>query len=263
MPPETVVFIPVLNCGEMVPDDAAQVPAAGDWHSAVLESSTDLIEKGYVPVVVGGDGAATLPILEAYRRVHTNEEVVVMRFSAHADLGDLDGPLRTITDKKLAKGILSLGNRCVDFTSRRVRKAHKLMYVDQQGLFSKGYSNVRDLRNEYPVLLSFDFSVIDPAFIPGVVRGESGGFSVREALHMLHAVRGPKIIGVDFHGYSPELDVVRQDGLPVSTFATSKLIKEALVKVYSMSAMTLSETSERMQMMQAQGQISNSPYPDF
>lgn len=262
-PPETVVFLPILNCGEMVTDDTAAVPDAKEWHAGVLESATDLMEKGYVPVTVGGDGAATLALVEAYKRVNTAEEVVVVRFSAYADLADLDGPLRTIADKKLTKGVVSFGNRCVDFSSRRVRKAHKLMYVDQVGLFSKGYSQVRDLRNEYPIILSFDFNVIDPAFIPGVARPESGGFSVREALHFLHAMRGPKLVGIDFHGYTPGLDVVRPDGVGLSTFATSKLIKEGLAKVYAMSTLTIDEVSEKVQRMQAKGEMPNSPYPDF
>ena len=263
LPPDTVAFMPLLNCGEMLADEGKGTPTSNDWYGGVLETSTDLYEKGYVPLLVGGDGSSTVPLLEAYKRVNSNDEVVVMHFCAFAGLSDPDAPLRLVIEKNLAKGIVSIGNRAVDYSSRRVRKAHKVMYMDQHALFMRAYHSLRDLRNEFPVLVSFDFNVIDPALVPAVAKCESGGFTVREVLHFIHGLRGPKLIGVDIHGFSPELDIFRKDGMGISTLAAAKIIKETAVKIYSMSSITQAEGMERLNVMQAQGQVSKSPYPDF
>lgn len=260
VPPDTSAVLPVYHCGDMQAEAAD--PSSGDWYSATLQSTMDLCEKGYIPMSVGGDGSATLPMLEAIKKVHADEEVIVLHFSASPSVGKPSDPIRVIQEKGLVKGVISVANRRVSAADRKARKEHKMFYLDNHALFSKGLFCVRDLRNDFPVYISIDVGCLDPAFAPGAICTESGGLTSREMIHLLHGIRAPKILGIDIHGYDPSIDVVRRDGVPLTTFATSKIFKEAVLKAYSVSTATQDEGLARVQMMQKQGSLPNGQYPE-
>ncbi|KAG8344988.1 putative Arginase family [Trypanosoma vivax] len=262
-PPETVMFLPVLNCGHMLEDAAGSgVPSREEWYLGTLEASTELMEKGYVPVNVGGDGAATLSMVEAYKRLFPTDDVVVVHFSAMPTVSQPHDPLRVLLDKGLLKGLVSVGNRLVSSEDRKVRKLHKMFYMDMHAIYSKGLFCIRDIRNDYPVFISIDASVLDPAFAPAVASPVAGGLSTRELLHIMNGIRGPKVVGVDIHGYDPSLDVYRKDNVGLTEITLAKVVKEAILKVYSISTQTEEEGMERVKMLQRQGTLSENPYPD-
>lgn len=267
LPPETVSLLPTLDCGVMTPDvDVATSPvSSGDWCTSTSEVATDLYEKGYTMVSVGGDGGNTLPMIESYKRVFPEDEVILVHLSAFPTVSKMSSSVRVSLEKNLVKGVISVANRCVTPDDRKLRKQFKMFYMDLYALYAKGLFCVRDIRNDYPVFLSIDLNVLDPAFAPGVASPESGGLSVRDTLHILNAIRGPKIAGVDIHGYNPVLDITRPtDGIGLTELAASKITKEAIFKVFGISNATEKEGMERMAMLQRQGQIAaENPYPEF
>nr|4RHJ_A Chain A, Arginase [Trypanosoma brucei brucei TREU927]4RHJ_B Chain B, Arginase [Trypanosoma brucei brucei TREU927]4RHJ_C Chain C, Arginase [Trypanosoma brucei brucei TREU927]4RHJ_D Chain D, Arginase [Trypanosoma brucei brucei TREU927]4RHJ_E Chain E, Arginase [Trypanosoma brucei brucei TREU927]4RHJ_F Chain F, Arginase [Trypanosoma brucei brucei TREU927]4RHK_A Chain A, Arginase [Trypanosoma brucei brucei TREU927] len=262
-PPETVMFMPVLNCGQML-DEAAgtETPTSDEWYLGSLEASTELLEKGYVPVSVGGDGSATLSMVEAYKRLFPSDDIVIVHFSARPSVSDPRSPLRVLLDKGLLKGVVSVGNRQVSSEDRKVRKLHKMFYMDMHAIYSKGLFCIRDIRNDYPVFISIDASVLDPAFAPAVDSPVAGGLSTRDLLHIMNGIRGPKVVGIDVYGYNPDLDVYRKDNVGLTAIALSKIIKEGILKAYSISTHTEEEGMERVKMLQRQGTVSENPYPD-
>lgn len=262
VPSDSSAIMPVYHCGAMQPSADGGAPTSSDWYNATLQSVTDLSEKGYIPMVVGGDGSATLPIVEAIKKVHADEEIILLHFSASPSVADIANPIRVVQEKGLVKGVISVANRRVSAADRKVRKDQKMFYLDNHALFSKGLFCVRDLRNDFPVYISIDVGCLDPAFAPGALCTESGGLTTREMIHLLHGIRAPKILGIDIHGYDPSIDVLRRDGTPLTTFATSKIFKEAVLKAYSVSTATQDEGLARVQMMQRQGSMPNSQYPE-
>ncbi|EAN83844.1 putative agmatinase [Trypanosoma cruzi] len=262
-PPETVMFMPVLKCGHMLERASVNpTPTSDDWYMAALEATTELLEKGYIPASVGGDGSATLPMVEAYKRLFPSEDVVVIHFSAQPLVGNPRAPLRVLLDKGLLKGIVSVGNRLVTSEDRKIRKHHKMFYMDMHAIYSKGLFCIRDIRNDYPVFISIDANVMDPAFAPAVTCSVAGGLSTRELLHVMNGIRGPKVVGLDVHGYFPDFDVYRKDGVGLTQIALAKVLKEAILKAYSISTQTEEEGMARVQMLQRQGTVSENPYPD-
>ncbi|KAK7198369.1 agmatinase-like protein [Novymonas esmeraldas] len=262
-PPETVVFFPVVQCGQMLDDTAAPDTATkDDWYVAATEATTDLLEKGYVPVSAGGDGSATLAMVEAYKRLFPSDDVVLVHVSARPSLDRVEQPVRVLLEKGLLKGVVEIGNRCVSSGDRRIRKQHKVMYMDMQAIYAKGMFCIRDIRNDYPVFFSIDADALDPAFAPAVQTPVPGGLSTRDLLHIITGVRGPKVAGIDIHGYHPSLDLCRGDGLGLTQMAMSKVLKETIVKAYAISTQTAEEGLERVRMMQRQGTLSDNPYPD-
>ncbi|EPY31618.1 agmatinase [Strigomonas culicis] len=261
-PPETVFFMPVLECGNMLAEGEAGTPSKDDWYLASTQATTELTEKSYVPVSVGGNGPATLSMIEAYKNLFPTEDVVLLHFSAHPNLVQDDAPIRVLLEKNLLKGVVSVGNRCVTSMDRKIRKQHHMFYMDMHAIYSKGLFCIRDIRNDYPVFISIDASVMDPAFAPAVETPIPGGLSTRELLHIMNGIRGPKVIGVDIHGYNPALDIHRGDGIGLTQMALAKVLKESILKCYTISTQTEEEGMARVQMMQRQGTISENPYPD-
>lgn len=261
-PPETVAFLPVLNCGRMHHDNEVTNATRGEWFTSSTETAMELLEKGYIPVSVGGDGLATRSMVEGYRRLFPHEDVVLVHFSAKPQLTHPEDPIRVLLDNKAVKGVIDIGNRCVTSEERKVRKELKLFYMDMHAIYAKGIFCIRDFRNDYPVFLSINADVLDPAFAPGVEDPVPGGLSTRELLHMIAGIRGPRIAGIDIYGYNPALDVRRQDGLGLTEMALAKVLKEAIVKSYCISTVTAEEGMARVQMMQREGTMSPVPYPD-
>lgn len=262
-PPETVAFLPTLHCGLMEPTGEAQANS-NDWYMATTEAASDLMEKGYTVVHAGGDASATLPMIESYKRIHPSDEVILIHFSAFPTVGDAMSPVRLAVEKRLVKGVISVANRCVSAEERKFRRLNKMVYMDAQAIFSKGIFCIRDIRNDFPVFLSIDMSVLDPVYAPGVHMPCAGGLTTRELLHILNGIRAPRVAGVHIHGYNPSLDVVRQgDGLGLTQIAATKILQESILKTYTVSTATEQEGIERMKVMQRQGVVAENPYPEF
>jgi arginase family enzyme len=71
----------------------------------------------------------------------------------------------------------------------------------------EGYAReVRALVGDRPVFLSFDIDFLDPAFAPGTGTPEVAGFSTAEALGLLRALRGIRLVGGDVVEVAPPYD---------------------------------------------------------
>lgn len=262
-PPESVMFFPTLKCGSMLGCSEADCITDSDWFHACSETAAELTEKGYIPISVGGDGSATSAMVEGYKRLFPLEDIIVIHFSAKPRLAEPTEPLYTLLEKKQLKGLISVGNRCVSSGDRKTRKEFQVLYMDMHAIYSKGLFCIRDIRNDYPVLISINADVLDPAHAPGVADPIAGGLSTRELLHIISGIRGPKVIGVDLHGYDSDLDVSRHDSVGLSQIALSKVLKEVILKTYTISTVTEEEGIERIKTMQRQGTLSKNPYPEY
>jgi guanidinopropionase len=67
-------------------------------------------------------------------------------------------------------------------------------------------AEARAVTGDGPTYLSFDIDALDPAFAPGTGTPEIGGFTTREALHLLRALRGLDLVGADVVEVAPPLD---------------------------------------------------------
>jgi agmatinase len=65
---------------------------------------------------------------------------------------------------------------------------------------------VRARVGDLPVFLSFDIDFLDPAFAPGTGTPEIAGFSTAEAVALLRALRGVRLVGCDVVEVAPPYD---------------------------------------------------------
>ncbi len=204
------------NSREMVREDFAEIERAVD----------DLLQKGELPVALGGDHSITYPILKAFARHYP--ELTIIHFDAHPDLYDeFEGsrvshacPFARIMEEGLAKRLVQVGIRTINGHQREQAQRFGVEVLEMSAL--PAYDR---LKMPVPVYVSFDMDVLDPAFAPGISHREPGGMTVREAIAHLHAIAG-RIVGADIVEYNP-----LQDVSAMTATVAAKILKEILGKM--------------------------------
>ncbi len=206
-----------VDAGNVVfpPFDAAAV------RGAIEASVAAVLASGAVPFLVGGDHSITLPALRAVAARHG--PLAVLHVDAHLDTsgpevwGDAfhhGTPLRhALEDRLVAPGQLhqvgirgplgSAGD--VDVGARHGARVHGVDEVVERG----GRAVARDVLSavgDLPLYLSFDVDAVDPAFAPGTGTPVPGGLTSREALLLVRALAGVRLVGMDVVEVSPPFD---------------------------------------------------------
>ena len=209
--------LPAVDGGNVVfpPFDAAAM------REAVEVSVAAVLAAGCVPFLVGGDHSIALPALRAVAARHG--PVAIVHVDAHLDTSGPETwgerfhhgtPFRQVLDEKLvAEGQLhQIGIRgswasALDARPGRSRGArlHSMDDLSERGVRLVA-EEIRRAIGERPVYLSFDVDAVDPAFAPGTGTPVPGGLSSREALQLLRALAGLRLIGMDVVEVCPPLD---------------------------------------------------------
>lgn len=209
--------------------DVGDVDTRGDMDKTfgLIEQGVGrILDKGAVPIVLGGDHSITYPVLKAFARRH--QPLDVLHFDAHPDLyDDLYGdrlshacPFARVVDDGLAAGIVQVGVRAVTAAHRAKALKGAVRMVEM-----KDIEGPLHLRFANPVYVSFDLDALDPAFAPGVSHHEPGGLSTRQAVQVIQALKG-RIVGLDIVELNP-----RRDPSGITAAAAFKIIKETAGRI--------------------------------
>ena len=173
-----------------------------------IESITLNNLNNNLPILtLGGDHSITYPVIRALHRVHG--KLNVLHIDAHADLyEEFEGdrfshacPFARVLEDGLTKGLVQVGIRTMTESQQKVAKKYGVQVIPM-----KTYSidQIPDLSG--PVYLSLDLDGLDPAFAPGVSHHEPGGFSSRQVLDIIQAIKAP-LVGADIVEYNPKRDI--------------------------------------------------------
>jgi arginase len=181
----------------------------------------ELLQKSLKPLAIGGDHAVTYPILKALRIKYPH--LTVVQIDAHSDvhhdfLGDKyshASVFARIMEEGLCDHLVQIGVRTLDAHQRKQLKHFEIKVIEMKEFRSNAIHKF-----DGPAYVSFDIDSLDPAFAPGVSHREPGGLSTREAINLLHSLRG-EIVGADLVEYNPECDFQN-----ITAAAAAKLIKE-------------------------------------
>ncbi|KQP91802.1 agmatinase [Methylobacterium sp. Leaf117] len=179
-----------------------------------------LAEAGIVPLSVGGDHFVTYPVLRALGRTRP---VGLIHIDAHSDTDDAQYDGTRLTHgtpfrRAIEDGVLD-PRRMVQIGLRgSIDSVDELDWARDQGVrivpmeavIARGLPEVlaeaRSVVGTAPAYLSFDIDALDPAYAPGTGTPEMGGFTAREALQIVRALRGLDLIGADVVEVAPPLD---------------------------------------------------------
>jgi arginase family enzyme len=123
-------------------------------------------------------------------------------------------------EEGLADRLLQVGVRTINRHQREQALRFGVEMIEM-----KDWNGNRTLEFVQPVYLSFDLDVIEPGLAPGVSHREPGGLTIRQALGIMHSLRGA-LVGADFVEFNPVADPT---GLTASVSA--KLVKELAARM--------------------------------
>ncbi len=200
----------------------------------ITDLTRAVLDRGAMPVVLGGDHAITFPVVRAY-----DGPLYVMHFDAHIDYSPFahgfqytnSHAFRHIHALDNVKGITQVGIR-----SLRSVQSHIQDSIDDgnrvvtMGQFRDvGFrSLVEEMPAEAKCYVSIDIDVLDMSLVPGCVSAEPGGMTYEELRDSLTALaEHTDVVGFDLCEVNPELDV----GTGVTSYLGAHTIVEFLGKI--------------------------------
>jgi agmatinase len=176
---------------------------------------------GAVPFVVGGDHSVALPAMRALARIHG--PLAVVHVDAHLDTSGPETwgetfhhgtPLRhALAEELVARGQLhQLGIRGPwgGAEDGQVGAAWGARLHPAEELADRGpgavMAEVRRAVGDLPLYLSIDVDAVDPAFAPGTGTPVPGGLTSLEAIRLVRALAGSRLVGMDVVEVCPALD---------------------------------------------------------
>ncbi|MGF7158735.1 guanidinopropionase [Rhodoligotrophos appendicifer] len=187
----------------------------------IEEGVARIVKAGAIPLAAGGDHLTTLPVMRA---VAKSRPVGMIHFDAHSDtndryFGDNLYTHGTPFRRAIEEGLLD-PRRTVQIGIRgSIYEPGEHDWARQQGLriiymeefVRRGPEDVmaeaRSIVGSDATYVSFDIDCLDPSMAPGTGTPEIGGFTTREAQHMLRLLEGVNIVGADVVEVAPPFDV--------------------------------------------------------
>ncbi|MEM9598476.1 MAG: arginase family protein [Acidobacteriota bacterium] len=182
----------------------------------VKKSVGTILDRGAVPMVLGGDHSISYPVLRAYEK-HGPLRIILI--DAHLDYKyDVAGlkytnnsPFRRAHELPFVEQILSFGIRGIKSTGQELQESreHGNLVFSNYDVFDRGVDALfdeipDDLGNYY---VSIDIDGLDPSICPGTESPEAEGLTFTQVKRILTRLgeRG-RLVGVDLVEVNPYLD---------------------------------------------------------
>jgi len=202
----------IVDCGD-VWEMPGQYEENGRMATAVIKK---ILERGALPIILGGDHATTIPIMRAYEGY---APMCAVHLDAHLDWRDevngvhdgLSSNMRRASELRWVRSMIQIGLRGVGSARQREvddAEAFGSIRVRAEELHQVGVEAVlqRVPTAEY-YYISLDTDCIDPAIAPGVNSVSFGGISYFEATNLLKGIAAKgKVVGFDIVEIAPGKD---------------------------------------------------------
>lgn len=203
----------IVDCG-----DVAMTP--GDYAgngAATTAAIGAILDRGAVPIAIGGSHAITIPVMRAYVG---RTPMGVVQIDAHIDFRDQVGgvhdgwssPMRRASDIDNVTGIAQIGLRGVG--SARQEEVDEALrrgcvQIRAEELHQLGVDAVVDrIPHADRYYITLDADGLDPMIAPAVGVPGFGGVTYNEALDLLRGVANKgEVVGFDYVVVSPGLDI--------------------------------------------------------
>lgn len=194
----------------------------------LIEKTTKkILEDEKIPLFIGGEHLITYPI--AKQMAMKYPQLKVIHFDAHADLRD------TFFGEKLSHATV-LRRVCECVKDKHLYQFGIRSGVKEEFDFAKDHTNtypfqvkdpfmkVFDELKGFPIYITFDIDVFDPAFAPGTGTPEPGGCNSQEIFEIIQKFRELNIVGFDLVEVSPLTDFSER-----TCILAAKIIREVLL----------------------------------
>ncbi|MEP0175975.1 MAG: agmatinase family protein [Paraglaciecola sp.] len=189
----------------------------------IQEQISSIIEAGSVPFVVGGDHSIMYSTVAAITDNYGTENVTVVQLDAHYNgtLGlehyysDEQSVSRLLGDNKLkGSNLVQVGLRgpsqdkeALEWLLAQGVSYHTMAEVEEKGWYYTLESTIKQAQTQNKTYISFDMSVLDPAYAPGAGRPIPGGLSIIQARTMVRRLCAEtEVVGFEMLDVAPYLD---------------------------------------------------------
>lgn len=208
--------------------DAGDVPGAADDgpgnSSRITEAVAAILDRGAMPICLGGDDSVPIPILRAFAN---RGPLTILQVDAHLDFRDeVDGvregyssPMRRASEMDHVARIIQVGLRGVGSARgedvEAARAAGNLL-ITARDIRERGIAWVLEhVPADASVFVSFDCDGMDPSVMPAVSALTPGGLTYPEAWDLLRDIR-QRVVGAVFTELVPDRDVNQLSALTVT-----------------------------------------------
>jgi agmatinase len=203
----------IVDCG-----DVAMMPGDFAGNSAATTSAVKaILDRGAVPIVLGGDHAIPIPVFRAYEG---RGSMVIVQLDQHIDWRQerngvtegLSSTMRRASEMPWVSGMAQIGLRAVG-SARQGEVDDALAYgsiqVRAEELHTAGVDAVLErIPPSDRYYITFDADALDVPIAPGVLVPGFGGITYYEASNLLRGLaRKGTIVGYDIVEVVPSLDV--------------------------------------------------------
>ncbi len=181
----------------------------------VTRRVAQVLERGALPVVIGGDHSITYPVVRAFGG---RGDLYILQLDAHVDFKDEvlgvkysnSSPFRRIAEQGLAAGITTVGVRGLrtseDDYQAALRNGNRIVLARDYHRHGPG-TVLPGLPPGARYYLSLDIDGLDPSIAPGTGSPEPEGLSYTELKELVSTVadRG-EVVGLDLVEVNPYFD---------------------------------------------------------
>lgn len=194
-------------------------------HEAIRERVHEVVSRGIVPIVIGGDHSVTLPSATAVADVVGRGRLGIVHFDAHADTAPESfgnplshgTPMRRLVESGAVPGpnFVQVGLRgywpprqVFDWMQGEGMRWHLMDEVWRLGIAEVTRQAIAQaLDGPEFIYLSVDIDVLDPGFAPGTGTPEPGGMNPADLLRAIRDVAlYTKVVAMDVVEVAPALD---------------------------------------------------------
>jgi agmatinase len=215
--------------------DAAVLPTnVVDTFHNITQLTQKLLDKGALPVVLGGDHAISFPVVRAF-----SEPLHVVHFDAHIDCAPFIHGIefsnahafRHITRMPHVQSLTQVVIRSLRNTRRMLEDSigdgNRLVSMEEfEDIGSRGF--IESIPRDAKVYVSIDVDVLDMPLVPGCVSAEPNGMTYRQLRDTLTALaEHTQIVGFDLVEVNPMLDV----GTGITSYLAAHTIVEFLGRI--------------------------------
>jgi agmatinase len=241
------VFAPVTELGRAFADltleDRGNLPIVpGDMaaNAPALAAAIARVERGTVPVVLGGDHTTVIPVLTAQQQ-RAGGDLAVLYIDAHPDLNAVSRGSRYSNGCALRRAIehAEIDPKRILIWGCRDFDQEELDYAREVGITlipaavanrlhpAEFRARLDAVVGRHPLHVSLDIDSLDPAYAPGTGIPSAGGLSSRQLLDAVQALAGLELFGLDADEVAPPLDHA-----DITSLVALKVIFEFLALVH-------------------------------
>ncbi|MFA7561188.1 MAG: agmatinase [Candidatus Izemoplasmatales bacterium] len=197
----------------------------------VYNTTKQILNDGKKPMMIGGEHLVTYPVVKAL--IEKYPDLRIIHLDAHTDLRDefLGRELSHATVIKRCYDELG-DNRIFQFGIRSGDK-HEFEFAKNGHVFMQkfnfdGLDKIISEIKDYPVYITIDLDVLDPAIFPGTGTPEPGGMTFKDLLEAtISFEKLNNVVGADLVELAPMLDSSN-----VSTVVAAKALREMILLLH-------------------------------